>query len=316
MGRAGRDAAGIRLARNPILQQLLRNRYLYLLLLPGIAFFIVFCYFPMYGVTLAFKDFNITQGIIGSPWVGFEHFVEMVEEPQFWRAFWNTLEISIGRIVTGFPIPILLALMFNEMRNGILRKGLQTIATFPNFLSWIVVSGIAFNLMGSQGAVNGILSMFGLESRQFLADPAIFRPMLYLSAIWKSAGWGSIIYLAAISGINPEIYEAATIDGATRIQSIRYITWPSISSTAVLMLILSIGGVMNAGFEQVFLMYNPTVYSVGDIIDTYVYRKSFTGAPQYELSTAVGLFKSAINFVLLFGADRVAKWIDPESGVL
>ncbi len=170
--------------------------------------------------------------------------------------------------------------------------------------------------MCSQGAVNGILSMFGLESRQFLADPAIFRPMLYLSAIWKSAGWGSIIYLAAISGINPEIYEAATIDGATRIQSIRYITWPSISSTAVLMLILSIGGVMNAGFEQVFLMYNPTVYSVGDIIDTYVYRKSFTGAPQYELSTAVGLFKSAINFVLLFGADRVAKWIDPESGVL
>ncbi len=301
--------------KKELIKDIVSNKYIYLLVLPAIIFYLIFAYGPMYGIQIAFKNFSASKGIWGSAWVGLENFMVMWQEPQFWRAFTNTVVISLGRLVTGFPVPILLAIMFNEMRDGKLKKGIQTITTFPNFLSWIVISGMIFNLLSSQGAINSIAEFFGLPAQNILSDKNMFQPLLYISAIWKSSGWGCIIYLAAISGINTELYEAAYIDGASRLQRIRYITWPGMQPTVVLLLILSLGGIMNAGFEQIFVMYNPTVYETADIIDTFVYRLTFVGAPDYGLGAAVGIFKSVINFLLLFVADRIAKLVDKDSGI-
>lgn len=307
-----RQEMGLRLKQHPhkkFVKDILRNKYIYLLLLPGILFYLLFAYGPMYGIILAFKDYTFKGGILGSPWVGLEKFRMLFVEPEFIQAFKNTIIISFGKIIFGFPIPILLAILLNELRFKKFKKTLQTVFTFPHFLSWIIISSIVLNIFGNLGAVNNMLSVLGLERQHFLADKQLFRPLLYITDIWKEAGWSSIIYLAAISGINPELYEAATIDGANRFQKIRYVTWPGMRSVAELLLLLSIGQVMNAGygFDQVFNLYNPTVYEVGDIIDTFVYRITFQRPPDFGFSTAVGLFKSVINFGLLVTADRVAK---------
>lgn len=302
-----------------LVNEIFRARYIYIMLLPAIAYYIIFCYIPMYGITLAFKEYRADLGILRSPWIGFGNYEVLFKDHNFYRALFNTIVISLQRILFQFPVPIILALMLNEIRSKRYKRVLQTIFTFPNFLSWVIVSGIIINFLNSKGALNGIIQQLGGEPITFLADSNIFRPILYITANWKDAGWNSIIYLAAIAGIALEQYESAVIDGATRFQQIIFITIPSIKSTIIIMLILAIGGIMNAGFDQIFNMYNPTVYNVSDILDTYIYRLSFgdeaSGGVDFAFSTAIGLFTSVINFIFLFIADRVSKMAG-ESGLI
>lgn len=295
---------------SPLLKEVFRSRHLYLLLVPAVVWYLVFAYGPMYGIQLAFKEFMYNKGIWRSPFTGWTNFRYILQDDLFWRAFRNTVGISLGSIAFTFFVPILLALLLNELADGKFKKILQTVYTLPHFFSWIIISGIVMNLLNNNGAVNNLLYALGLERIPFLGKPELFRPLLYTSSIWKEAGWGSIIYLAAISSIDPTLYEAAIVDGANRYHRMRHITWPGIQSTVVILLILSVGGIMNAGFDQVFNLYNPAVYERGDIIDTYIYRVTFQSISDFGFSTAVGLFKSVINFVLLIGANRLARVFD------
>jgi putative aldouronate transport system permease protein len=298
--------------RKDLLKEVVKNKYIYIILIPGILFYAIFCYGPMYGIMLAFKEYHASKGILGSPFIGFKNFEYILKDFEFWQAFRNTLIISFGRIAFQFPVPIILALLINEMKEGKYRKFLQTTYTFPHFLSWVIISGIVINILGSEGAINNLLSVLGFEKKLFLAKKELFRPLLYITANWKGAGWSSIIYLASISSINPELYEAATIDGANRFQRMHHITWPGIKSTVVILLILNVGSIMNAGFDQVFNLYNGAVLSVSDIIDTYIYRITFQTGTDFGFSTAVGLFKSVINFLLLVSCDRIVKLMGEE----
>ncbi len=284
------------------------NKYTYMLIFPALVFYAIFSYYPMYGIVMAFKDFKVNLGILRSPWIGFENFEWLIKDKFFWEAFRNTVIISISRIIIQFPGPIILALMLNEMFLKKTKKIYQTIYTFPNFLSWVIVAGIVKNFLAIGGPLNGLLAMVGVEEPiNFLIIPEIFRPILYATDIWKGVGWGSIIYLAAMSSINPELYEAAIIDGANRFRRIYHITLPGIREVAVLLLLFAVAGVMNAGFDQIFNLYNPVVRPVSEIIDTYIYEITFRSKPDFGFSTAVGLFKSVINLVLLVSADRTAK---------
>lgn len=288
-------------------REIARNKYIYLIMSFGIFYLILFSYVPMRGLLLAFKDYKVKQGILGSPWVGLAHFERLFREADFRRAFVNTLQISFGRILFQFPFPILIAILVNELRGGKGKKALQTIYTFPHFLSWVIVAVVVGNVFESDGAVNQLIQLFGGEPRLFLADKKLFRPLLYFTDVWKESGWSSIIYLSAISAISGELYEAAAVDGANWLQRIVHITLPGIRSTVIVMLLLAVGGVMNGGFDQIFNMSNPAVQKVSDIIDTYIYRITFTQSTDFGFSTAVGLFKSVINFALLVSFDYVAR---------
>jgi putative aldouronate transport system permease protein len=300
---------------NQLLSSIFEHKYIYLMLVPGLAFLLVFKYFPMYGIQLAFKRYMINEGITGSPWIGLENFLYIWSEPAFWRAFKNTIVISLMKLGLGFPIGIILALLINELKMKKYRRFLQTIYTFPHFLSWVIVSGIIFNFLGNTGALNSLLENLGLGQINFLMNKGIFRYLLVYSEVWKEAGWSTILYLAAIAGIDPTLYEAATVDGANRWHKIKYITWPGIQNIVVIMFIMTVGSIMVAGFNQVFNLYNEVVYDVGDIISTYVYRISFQQAPDYGVSTAVGLFNGVVNFMLLMIANTVAKKFG-KSGII
>lgn len=296
-----------KLSRTGLIEQMLNYKYIYLMLVPGLLFLLTFKYLPMYGIQLAFKRYMLNKGITGSPWVGLENFRYIWTEPAFWRAFKNTIIISLMKLGLGFPIGIILALLINELRTKKYKRFLQTIYTFPHFLSWVIVSGIVFNFLGNTGAFNSFLQTIGLHKINFLMNKSIFRYLLVYSEVWKEAGWSTILYLAAIAGIDPTLYEAATVDGANRWYKIKYITWPGIQNIVVIMFIMTVGTIMVAGFNQVFNLYNEVVYDVGDIISTYVYRISFQQAPDYGVSTAVGLFNGLINFILLMLANAFAK---------
>lgn len=286
-----------------------KHRYLYLLLLPPLMYYIIFKYVPIYGIILAFKKFHYMKGIVGSPWIGLANFQEIWVLPDFWRAFQNTVILAGMRLLLAFPAPIILALMINEVRFNRFKKISQTIYTFPHFLSWVIISGIMLDLFGGSGAVNAVLEYFGFEKQSLLMNAGTFRSFLVGTDIWKEMGWGTIIYLAAMSGVSPALYEAADIDGANRLQKIRVITWPALTPVITTLLILFIGNVMNtagAGFMQVINLYNPAVYETGDIIDTFVYRRTFMQGASFGSSTAIGLFKSVINCALLFSANRIA----------
>ncbi|MFB9274653.1 ABC transporter permease [Cohnella cellulosilytica] len=293
-------------------KEIYKNKYLYVLLLPTVLYFAIFQYLPMYGIVLAFKEFHIREGILGSPWVGWRNFEDLVAQSDFWRAVRNTLIISVGRIALEFPAAIVLALLINEVARQKLKRLYQTVYTFPHFISWVIVSGIMFNFLGSDGVFNQILSFIGYEKQAFLTNPDLFRPIVFLSNIWKEVGWSAIIYLAAIAGINPELYEAAHVDGANRFQQLRAITWPSIRGTAAILLILAVGNTMNGGFDQIFNLYNAGVYSTGDIIDTYVYRSAFADGTSFGVTTAVGLFKAVLNFALLYFANFIVRRLGGE----
>lgn len=293
-----------------------KSKYLFLMLVPTLVWYVIFHYGPLYGVQLAFKEFSPMKGIWGSPWVGLEHFKFLFfQSPDFLRIFRNTVLISLYNIVFGFPAPIILALLLNELRFKFFKRIAQSISYIPHFFSWVVLAGIITVMLSpSEGPVNYILKMLGMEPIYFLADTQYFRSTLVATGIWKEIGWGTIIYLAALSGVDPTLYEAAKIDGASRPKQTWYITLPSILPVITIMFILSLGGILNAGFDQIFNLYNPAVYEVADIIDTYVYRAGILGA-QFGLTTAVGLFKNIIGITLVLTANYIVKKLGQE-GVL
>ena len=300
---------------HPFLKRIIEYRALLVMMIPAIIFFAVFCYYPMYGVTLAFKDFKILEGIGGSPWVGFKYFRQMFEDPYFFKTVANTLIISCYKLIFGFPAPIIFALLLNEVRNIHFKKVVQTVSYLPYFMSWVIMGSIFFSLLSLNGPINAILEMIGLEPIMFMGDSSVFRGVLVVTDVWKGFGWGSILYIAAISGIDQEMYEAARLDGANRFQNAWYITIPSILPVLCINLILSLSGILNAGFDQVFNMYSEVVYDVADIIDTYVYRLGMKSM-QYSLSTAVGLFKSAIGLVLILAVNFIIRKIGGKENAL
>jgi putative aldouronate transport system permease protein len=310
-----RSSGVLRNPKNRLLKEIIRHKYFYILLAPVVIYFAVFAYAPMYGVVLAFKDFNYAKGIMGSPWNNFENFRAVLGNPDFIGAFRNTVLISLGRLVIEFPVPIILALLLNEISKSKLKRIFQTVFTFPHFISWVVLSGIIIGIFSDQGLWNQLLVTFGLEKKSVLTDPNSFTAMIFLSSIWKEAGWSSILYLATIASINPELYEAASIDGANRFQQMKAITWPVVKTTAAILLILAVGNLMNGGFDQIFNLYNPIVYSHVDIIDTFVYRSAFLDSTGFGFSTTVGVLKSVINFAFLFGANYIVKVVWKEEGL-
>ena len=290
------------------------NRYLLILIAPAFLFYVVFNITPLYGILLAFKNFMPNKGILGSPWVGLENFKFILNFPEIWDVVENTLIISCGRILLGFTMPIILAIFLNELKFQRFKKITQTLLTFPHFLSWVIIAGFVRNMFSGTGIINSLICKTGGGRISFLSDGGFFLALIFISDIWKEAGWSSIIYLAVISGIEPELYEAAEIDGATRFKKIIFITLPGIKSMAVLLFLLSIGGVLSAGFDQIFNLYNPLVYDTADILDTYIYRIVFGSNINQGVGVAVGLIKSVISFILLFAADRIAKSLG-ERGV-
>ncbi len=293
--------------RPQILKQMRNDWLLYLLLLPVLAWYTVFSYLPMAGVTLAFKDFSFRGGLWGSPWIGMKNFTDMFGDPLLLRAVKNTVIFSLGRIAFQTPCAILLAVGLNELRFTRSKKAIQTVVTFPHFISWVVLSGMLINLFGSTGVVNQILGRLGAGSIAPITSAGQFRAFIWLSGIWKEAGWDSIIYLAAIASIDPGLYEAGAVDGANRLQRIWHITLPGIRGTICIMLILAVGAILtNGGFDQIFNLYSSPVYSVADTLDTYVFRESFiTGGLDYGYTTAIGLFKSVIGVVMLAACNKI-----------
>jgi putative aldouronate transport system permease protein len=284
-----------------------KYRYLYLLLLPGFIWYLVYRYLPMYGLIIAFKDFNFMKGIWGSAWVGWKHFEFLFSYPDFYRIVRNTLLLNIYELLFAFPMPLILALLLNELRNMLFKRTIQTVVYFPHFLSWVVFGGIIIQLLSpNDGLVNQIRELFGLTPIHFMAESSYFRTIVITSHILKETGWGAIIYLAALTSIDPEQYEAATIDGASRWQKLFHITLPGIRNTIILLFILKIGTMLDYGFEQIYILYNPTVYDVGDVLSTYIYRIGLQGA-QFSLTTAIGFFQSFIGLVLIYTANRIAR---------
>lgn len=261
----------------------------------------------MYGVIIAFKEFNFLGGIMGSPWVGLKHFEFIFSFPDFYRIVRNTLVINFYELLFAFPAAIMLALLLNELKNAVFKRSIQTVVYFPHFLSWVIFGGVIIHLLSpGSGLVNQIREMFGLPSIHFMVESDYFRQIVISSLILKESGWAAIIYLAALSGIDPEQYEAATIDGANRLQKLLYVTIPGIRNTIIIMLILKIGQMMDFGFEQIYVLYSPAVYDVGDILPTYIYRIGLLDA-KFSMTAAIGLFQSAIGFFLIWGANRLAR---------
>ena len=298
--------------KRSIWQQIWIKRWCYLIILPGMAYFLLFKYVPMYGIQLAFKEFNIAEGISASPWVGWANFELLFRDREFFLALKNTLIISYMQLLLFFPFPIVLSILINEVKPMRYKRSVQTILTFPHFLSWVILSSILTNLLGNSGVVNNIIVAMGGEKVNFLMNKGIFRWLLIFSLLWKESGWNAILYMATITAIDPALYEAATIDGANRWHRIRYITWPGISTIVTATFILRIGSIMDAGYMQVLNLYNPAVYEVGDILDTYIYRITFEKAPDYGVSTAVGMFKGVVNAVLMLSAEVVSRKFNGE----
>ncbi|WP_312880478.1 ABC transporter permease [Paenibacillus phytorum] len=281
---------------------------LYLLLIPFLAWYVLFMYKPMYGLQIAFKDFSLFKGIEGSAWVGLEHFKQFFNGPYFGRTLKNTLLLSVYQLIFAFPAPIVLALLLNEVRNRLFQKFVQTFTYLPHFISIVVVAGIVTNFLApSTGIVNSILQLLGGEKLYFLTKPEYFRTIYIISMdIWKEMGFGAIVYIAALAGVNPALYEAAKIDGAGRFQIIWNVTLPSIIPTIAIMLILKIGQLMEVGYEAIILLYQPATYETADVISTYVYRSGLQEG-QYDLATAAGLFNASVSLLLVIMANRLSK---------
>ncbi len=294
-------------------REILRYKELYLLSIPGLVFLITFRYIPMYGALIAFKDYNLYAGFFDSPWVGFRFFRELFVYSDFPRVFRNTILISFYKLFFRVPAPIILALLLNEVRNSLFKRSVQTITYIPHFISWVIISGFFMDILSpNAGIVNEVLGVFGIEPIFFMGDKNWFRSVLVITDIWKDAGFGAIIYLAAISGIDPQLYEAAIIDGASRWKQTVYITLPGIASTIIVILILRMGHILEVGHEQVLMMYNPAVYEVGDVITTYIYRVGL-GRMEFSLTAAAGLFRSLIACVLIIITNNLAKRMQQAS---
>jgi len=289
-----------------------KNKLLYLLSLSGVAYYLIFKYIPMYGALIAFKEFSPTKGILGSPWVGFKHFVDFFQSYYFWRILRNTIMINVYELLFAFPAPIILALLLNEVRKTMFKRMVQTVTYLPHFVSIVVICGMLVDFSSKDGLLNTILGWFGAEPQNLLLNPDLFRTIYIGSGIWQGIGWGSIIYLAALTAIDPQLYDAATVDGANRWKQMVHVTLPGIMPTIVILLILQIGGMMNVGFEKIILLYNPQTYETADVISSFVYRRGILEA-NYSHSTAVGLFNATINFALLILANRVSRKVSETS---
>lgn len=293
-------------ARKILATDMRRNYSLYLLMIPVFLFYFFFMYKPMYGAIIAFKDFNPADGILGSPWVGFENFRKFFGSTYFKRVFFNTLKISFSTLIFCFPAPILLALLINELRNKLFTKTVQTITYLPHFISMVVICGMIKDFTAENGIINSIISFFGGTPSNLLDNPSYFVPIYVISEIWQGIGWGSIIYLAALSGIDAELYEAARIDGAGRWRQTLSITLPCLMPTVITMFLLRVGQTMTISYEKIILLYNPLTYETADVISSFVYRKGLVES-QYSYSTAVGLLNSVINFLLVYICNTLSR---------
>ncbi len=283
-----------------------RNAGLYLLVVPVLLFYILFCYKPMYGAIIAFKRYSTGDGIWGSPWVGFQNFIDLFQSADFFRILKNTVVISVTSIILGFPAPIILALLINEMKLGPFRKITQTVSYMPHFISLVVICALIRNFVGDGGFIQQIVHFFGGPEGSLLNSSEYFVPIYVLSGIWQEVGWGSIIYIAALSGIDQQMYEAAQIDGAGKWKQMLYITLPGLKPTIIIMLILRLGSILSVGYEKIILLYNPLIYETSDVISTYVYRMGFE-SQDWSYSTAVGLFNSVVNFGILIIANFLSR---------
>lgn len=295
------------------LKSMRRNYQLYLLILPAFLYFLIFVYFPMYGIQIAFKDFVGNLGIWGSPWVGFKHFARLIESPNFGLILKNTLQISLYSLIVGFPVPVILALFLNEAKDGFFKKLVQTVTYAPYFISVVVLVGmlqVFFSL--NNGIVNILLEKIGAMPVDWLSKKEYFQSLYVLSGVWQGTGWGAIIYLARLSGVEPELHEAARIDGATRFKRMIHINIPAIVPTMIILFILSSGSIMSVGFEKVFLMQNPLVLDTSEVISTYVYKIGLVNA-QYSFSTAVGLLNSVVNLALLAAVNLISSKVSETS---
>ncbi|NSW92049.1 MAG: sugar ABC transporter permease [Firmicutes bacterium] len=306
-------SANIKTWRKQLIRDVMRDWELYLLLIPTLVYFIVMKYGPMYGVQIAFKNFNGALGITGSPWVGLRHFKSFFDSYYFWPLIRNTVVLSVYSLIAGFPMPIILALMLNEVKNSKYKRTVQTVTYAPHFISTVVLVGMLITFLSpSTGIINHLRKALGFEVRNYIAEPALFRHLYVWSGIWQNTGWNSIIYLAALSSIDPQLHEAAIIDGASRWQRIWNINIPGILPTIVILFILSTGSIMNVGFEKAFLMQNPMNMETSDVISTYVYRRGLISA-EYSFSAAIGLFNSVINFIMLVMVNKLAKKLGETS---
>ncbi|GIP32068.1 sugar ABC transporter permease [Paenibacillus sp. J2TS4] len=281
------------------------QKHYHLMLFPGIVLLIIFSTIPLFGVIIAFQDFDIGLGIKNSPWIGLENFSYLFQIRDSKVIFYNTIFIAVGKIIAGLIFPVTFAILLNELKHVLFKRWVQTIVYLPHFISWVILAGILIDMLSMDGIINGAIEAFGGQKIMFLASNDWFPWIIIGSDTWKDFGFGAIVYLAALAGIDPTLYEAAEIDGASRFQRIRYITLPSIVPTIILLATLSIGSILNAGFDQIFNLYNPLVYPSGDVIDTYVYRVGLVQA-QYGFATAVGLLKSVIGFILIIISYRLA----------
>jgi putative aldouronate transport system permease protein len=295
--------------------EVVKHRHYYVLLLPAVVLFLMFRYVPMAGVLIAFKKYTVLGGLFGSEWAGLDNFRQMFSTTLFYQVLWNTVKISVLNLAFGFPAPILFAVLLNEMRQLRPKKVFQSISYLPHFVSWVVAGGLIRDVLSLRGPVNLATALFGVQPVIFLQRADLFVPILVITNIWKNVGWGSIIYLAAMAGIDPQLYEAAQIDGASRVQRILSITLPSIVHVIVILFLLRIGHILDAGFDQIFNLYNPLVYRVGDIVDTYVYRVGI-GQLRYSFAAAVGLSKNVVGLILMLIMNRVTKTLSGESTVV
>lgn len=289
-----------------IKSELIKNKYLYILLIPVLAYYLVFCYAPMFGLVMAFQNFDVAKGIFGSKWVGLKYFKEFFQGIYFSRTLKNTFLISFYDLIFGFPAPIIFALMLNEVKNRRFKKLVQSVTYLPHFISAVVVCGMIVDFFSTNGIITRLIALLGGEKMNYVASPRHFRAIYVGSNIWQSLGWNSIIYLAALTGVDAQLYEAATIDGAGKWKQLIHVTIPGIVPTIMTMLILRLGQLLNVGYEKIILLYSPSTYEVADIISSYVYRMGIEGS-RYSYSAAVGLFQSVVNIVLLLMANSVSK---------
>lgn len=286
----------------------------YVMMLPGIIYIVMFKYIPMMGSVIAFKDYSAYQGILESPWSGLENFKKLFQYPDFYKILGNTVILGLLKTVLTFPIPVILALMLNEIRNAKVKKVVQTVICIPYFVSWVVVGGLVFDICGVGGLFNNVREFFGMDTLLVMQKEGWFRPIYVLSTIWKESGWGTVVYLAAISSIDPSLYESAAIDGASRFQKMRYITFPLLIPTILTLLLLNIGSFLTLGFDQVYNLYTPMTYSVADIFDTYVFRVGIQQA-QYSFATAVGLFQSVVGLIMVVTFNKIANKVSEDGGL-
>lgn len=297
---------------NGFLKKCAKQKYLLLMTLPGFLIVLVFKYVPIYGILIAFKNYDVAAGIWDSPWVGFKHFVSFFNNPMSYRIIKNTVLLGLYSLLWGFPAPIILALLMHELKLLWFKRWVQTITYFPHFLSVVIIVGFIKEFTSMDGLFNQIAGWFGAEPVPMLSQSGYFRTLFIGSGIWQGIGWGTIIYLAALSGVDEVLYEAATIDGANRWQRMVHITWPAILPASTILLILSLGSIVGSDFQKILLMYNPNIYETADVIDTFVYRQGILGA-QYEFSTAVGLMLSIVALVFVVAGNQISKKVSETS---